>query len=118
MSDEGVDFSINATAVRTRDVTWDIGFNVAYNKFTITNLSVCQDSLSIANSGLAVGGISGGTGNTIQEPTVGYTPFSFYVLQQVYGTDGKPVEGLYVDQNRDGIINQEDLRNRKISNSK
>jgi TonB-linked SusC/RagA family outer membrane protein len=109
MTDEGVDFTINATAVRTRDVTWDIGFNVAYNKFTITNLSVSQDSLAKANSGLAVGGISGGTGNTIQEHTVGYTPFSFYVLQQVYGTNGKPIEGLYVDQNRDGIINQEDL---------
>ena len=61
------------------------------------------------NSGLAVGGISGGTGNTIQEQTVGYSPFSFYVLQQVYGANGKPIEGLYVDQNRDGIINQNDL---------
>ncbi len=110
MTDEGVDFSINATAVKTHDVTWDVAFNLAYNKFTITNLSVSQDSLAKANSGLAVGGISGGTGNTIQEHSVGYTPFSFYVLQQVYDNKtGKPIEGLYVDQNRDGIINQNDL---------
>ncbi len=109
MTDEGVDFSINATAVQTRNITWDVAFNVAYNKFTITNLSVTQDSLAKNNSSVAVGGISGGTGNTIQEQSVGYTPFGFYVLQQVYGKDGKPIEGLYVDQNRDGIINQNDL---------
>jgi len=110
MTDEGVDFNINATVVKTPSVTWDIAFNVAYNKFTITNLSVSQDSLAKANSGLAVGGISGGTGNTIQEHTVGYTPFAFYVQQQVFDNKtGKPIEGLYVDQNRDGIINQNDL---------
>jgi TonB-linked SusC/RagA family outer membrane protein len=109
MTDEGVDFSINATAVQTKNITWDVAFNVAYNKFTITNLSVTQDSLAKNNSSVAVGGISGGTGNTIQEQSVGYTPFGFYVLQQVYGKNGKPIEGLYVDQNRDGIINQNDL---------
>ena len=108
MTDEGVDLNINYTAIKTKNFTWDIGFNVAYNKFTITNLSVSQDSLAkLVN--YAVGGISGGTGNTIQVHSVGYQPFSFYVLQQVYTTNGKPIEGAYVDQNRDGIINQSDL---------
>jgi TonB-dependent starch-binding outer membrane protein SusC len=109
MTDEGVDFNINVGAIKTQNVSWDISFNASYNKFTITNLSVSQDSLAKVNSGLAVGGISGGTGNTIQEHSVGYSPFSFYVLQQVYNTDGKPIEGLYVDQNRDGIINGSDF---------
>lgn len=109
MTDEGVDLNISATAIKTNDITWDVSFNASYNKFTITNLSVSQDSLAKANSGLAVGGISGGTGNTIQEHSVGYSPFSFYVLQQVYDRNGKPIEGAYVDQNRDGIINQNDL---------
>jgi len=109
MTDEGVDFNISAVAVKTKNVTWNIGFNVAYNKFNITNLSVSQDSLAKATSSLAVGGISGGTGNTIQEHSVGYTPFSFYVLQQVYGTNGKPIEGAYVDQNRDGKIDGNDF---------
>jgi iron complex outermembrane receptor protein len=108
MTDEGVDFNINVAAVRTRDVSWDIGFNVAYNKFTITNLTVSQDSLAkLVNYN--VGGISGGTGNTIQVQSVGYSPYSFYVLQQIYDVKGHPIEGLYVDQNRDGIINQNDL---------
>ena len=109
MTDEGIDFNINATPIRNNNFTWDVGFNVSYNKFTITNLSVSQDSLAKVNSSYAVGGISGGTGNTIQENSVGYSPNSFYVLQQVNGANGKPIEGLYVDQNRDGIINQNDL---------
>ncbi len=37
--------------------------------------------------------------------TVGYTPFSFFVLQQIYNKQtGMPIEGAYVDRNRDGII--------------
>ena len=108
MTDEGVDVNINATLIRTRDLSWDIGFNVAYNKFTITNLTVSQDSLAKLVID-AVGGIAGGTGNTIQVNSVGYSPNSFYVLQQIYDAKSRPVEGLYVDQNRDGIINQKDL---------
>lgn len=108
MTDEGVDFNINATLVRSKNLRWDIGFNASYNKFTITNLTVSQDSLAkLVND--PVGGISGGTGNTIQTLSIGYSPNAFYVLQQVYDAKGKPIEGLYVDQNRDGIINQQDL---------
>ena len=33
---------------------------------------------------------------------------SFYVLQQVYGEDGKPLEGVYVDRNHDGQITDDD----------
>jgi iron complex outermembrane receptor protein len=109
MTDNGLDFNLNLAVVKSKDFSWDVAFNFAYNLFKITNLSVSQDSLAESNSSLAVGGISGGTGNTIQIQSVGYTPFSFYVLQQVYGTNGKPIEGLYVDQNRDGIINQNDF---------
>ncbi|UOQ96159.1 hypothetical protein MUN81_12930 [Hymenobacter sp. 5317J-9] len=36
-------------------------------------------------------------------------PFNtFFVAQQVYGPDGRPVEGLYVDRNGDGVINDQD----------
>ncbi len=108
MTDEGVDFVINATPIVNKNFTWDIGFNVAYNKFNITNLTVSKDSLAkFVNYN--VGSISGGTGNTIQVQSVNYNPNTFYVLQQVYGKDGKPIEGAYVDQNRDGIINPSDL---------
>lgn len=108
MTDKGIDFDINATVIKTPKITWDVAFNAAYNKFTITNLTVSQDSLaSLVN--MSVGGIQGGTGNTIQVQSVGYTPNTFYVYQQIYNSEGQPIEGAYVDQNRDGLINQEDF---------
>ncbi|MEP6683809.1 MAG: SusC/RagA family TonB-linked outer membrane protein [Parafilimonas sp.] len=106
MTDKGVDFNINASVIRNKDFSWDVGFNFAYNEFKITNLSVIQDSLAKAASDIAVGGIQGGTGNTIQVLSVGYSPYTFYVLQQINGTNGKPIEGLYVDQDRNGTITQ------------
>ncbi|MEP6465828.1 MAG: SusC/RagA family TonB-linked outer membrane protein [Parafilimonas sp.] len=106
MTDKGVDFNINATVVKSKDFSWDIGFNFSYNEFKITNLSVIQDSLAKAVSDIPVGGIQGGTGNTIQVLSVGYSPYTFHVLQQIYGTNGKPIEGLYVDQDRNGTITQ------------
>lgn len=108
MTDKGVDFSINATPIQTKSIVWNVGFNMAYNKFTITNLTVAQDSLAkLVNT--TVGPNVGATGNLVQVLSVGYQPFAFYVLQQTYGKDGKPIEGLYVDQNRDGVVDSKDL---------
>jgi iron complex outermembrane receptor protein len=56
----------------------------------------------------AVGGIEGGVGNTVQSHTQGYSPYSFLVYQQVYDSKGKPIEGVYVDRNHDGVINNSD----------
>jgi iron complex outermembrane receptor protein len=54
--------------------------------------------------GVYTGGIGGGTGNTIQIHSVGYPAYSFFVLEQVYGANGKPIENLFVDRDGDGQI--------------
>jgi iron complex outermembrane receptor protein len=54
-------------------------------------------------------GISGGTGNTILINTVGLPQGSFYVYKQVYDANGKPIDNLFADLNRDGVINEKDL---------
>jgi iron complex outermembrane receptor protein len=59
--------------------------------------------------GNRTGGIAGGTGNTIQINAVGGRPNAFYVYKQIYDKNNKPIEGLYEDLNRDGIINDNDL---------
>jgi iron complex outermembrane receptor protein len=59
--------------------------------------------------GNLVGGIAGGVGSSIQIHSVGFPKSSFYVYQQVYDQAGKPIEGLFEDRNRDGIINLDDL---------
>ena len=48
-------------------------------------------------------GSAGGTGNFLQVHKVGHTPFTFFLLEQAYGEDGKPLEGKYISK-KDGII--------------
>jgi len=102
----GVEFTLNLTPIRNNKLTWDVGFNFTYITPEITNLLLNPDPSFPGNR---IGGVSGGTGNTIQIHSVGYRPASFFVRKQVYDKAGKPIEGLYEDLNRDGVINDNDL---------
>jgi iron complex outermembrane receptor protein len=101
LENQGVEFNITARPIVKKDLTWTINYNVAYNQNKITKLN--NDGTMVK-----VGGISGGTGNTIQVHQTGYAPNSFFVYQQVYDQNGKPIEGLYVDRNEDGQIDKND----------
>ena len=103
LENQGVEFSITARPVVTKDFTWTLNYNVAYNKNKITKLN---------NDGsyVEVGGYSAGTGGTCQVHAVGYPAFSFFLFEQVYDENGNPKEGVYVDQNGDGVINDDDRR--------
>ncbi len=103
---KGLEVTLNVVPVRTKRVDWDFGVNFTYVVPKITKLLVNEDPNF---TGVAVGGISGGTGNTIQRHIVGQRPNSFYVYKQIYDANNKPIEGLYEDMNRDGIINEKDL---------
>jgi iron complex outermembrane receptor protein len=105
IENKGIEFSVNATILKKRKLTWDFGFNLTYNKNEITKLTTVSDP---TYPGVLTGGISGGVGNTIQIHSVGFPRNSFYILQQVYDSKNNPVEGLYVDRNGDGIINNND----------
>ncbi len=106
VTNKGIEFNINATVIRNKAVTWDMGFNIAYNDIKITNLTLFKDTSFV---GFTSGGISGATGQTIQIHSVGYSPNAFYVYKQVYDKSGKPVEGVYADLNGDGVINSKDM---------
>lgn len=103
METDGLEFLINVKAIKKENLTWDFSFNVAHYNPKITKFNDVAEGYLIQT-----GGISGGTGNTIQAHLVGYTPSSFYVYQQVYGANGKPLEGVYVDRNGDGKIDVND----------
>lgn len=105
IENKGVEIVINTVPVRKNDFQWDFGFNVTYQTSKITNLLKQQDPKF---TGIDVGGIAGGTGNTIQKHSVGYRPYTFFVYKQVYDQSGKPIEGLYEDLNRDGKIDEAD----------
>src|SRR5207237_2749181 len=102
----GVEFTILLQPARSKTLNWEFGFNVTYNENKITRLTFVNDPTFPGN---LVGGIAGGVGSTIQINSVGYPKNSFYVYQQVYDKNGKPIEGLFEDRNRDGIINNNDL---------
>ena len=101
---KGFEFEVNAMAIDTKDFTWNIGGNIAYNNTVITKLTASPND----KTGVETGGISGGVGNNIQMHQVGYAPSSFYVYQQVYDQEGRPMEGVYVDRDENGVINADD----------
>jgi iron complex outermembrane receptor protein len=108
MTNQGVEFSINFQPVRSRNVTWDVGINYAHNKNNITNLTVVPDDPNYV--GFYSGSIAGGIGGQFAEiNAVGSPKETFYLYRQVYDTKGSPIEGVFIDKNNDGVINQNDL---------
>lgn len=106
MENKGVEFTLNTVPVKKTNLTWEFGFNFTYNTREITNLLKNQDPNF---QGIEVSGISGGTGNNIGRFSVGYAPYTYFVFKQVYDpATNKPIEGLYEDLNRDGVIDQKD----------
>jgi iron complex outermembrane receptor protein len=105
LENSGFELTLNGYVIDNEKVSWNAGFNITRNENKITKLYAVNDP---DNLGVLVGGIGGGVGNTIQVHSVGFPAYSFFVLEQVYDENGDPIEGLYVDQNEDGIINDND----------
>ncbi len=104
MTNYGVEVDLNARIIDTKDMSWSVGANVAYNHNEITKLTQSKEN----TTGVETGGISGGTGNNVQMHQVGHPMRSFYVYQQVYDENGKPISGVYVDRDDDGDIDGDD----------
>lgn len=103
LDNTGVEFTATARPVVTNDFTWTTGVNIAYNKNKITKLTGDSET-----SQIEAAGTPSGTGGGLQYHLVGHPANSFYVYEQVYDKNGNPVEGQYVDQNADGVINDAD----------
>ncbi len=110
MENKGVEFSIFTRPIVRDNLRWELGFNATYNDTKITRLTAVEDPSYI---GVQTGGISGGVGNFAQIHSVGQYPNAFYVYQQVYDADGNPIEGVYIDIDRDGEISAADLTHYK-----
>ncbi len=105
LENRGIEFSIEGRIISKTDLSWKVGFNATYNENKITKLTATDDPNYL---GVFTGGISGGVGNTIQIHSVGKPASSFFVYEQVYDANQKPIEGLYVDRNNDGEITGDD----------
>lgn len=100
----GIEFSLGAKPIVTKDFTWDIQYNIAWNHNEITEL-IGGDDDYLVQTGTT---ISRGNQSKVQAHTVGQPANSFWVYQQVYDSKGKPIEGVYVDRDGNGIINNDD----------
>lgn len=105
LENSGIEFSINSKPVVTTDWTWNLGFNITYNKNEITKLTTGDSENYYVAAGDNIGG---GRDMKAMAHAVGHPASSFYVYQQVYDENGKPIENEFVDRNGDGTINGDD----------
>lgn len=99
LTNRGVEFSFVARPIVTKDWYWEIGGNFGYNSNEIDELYGGRDM------------VEGGVWHANEAITyhkVGLPANSFYVYQQVYGENGQPLMGVYVDRNGDGVITDQD----------
>lgn len=105
MENKGIELTLNTKPISTDDLSLNLGLNLTYNDTEITQLTT-NDGPDY--EGVPVGLFNGGVGNYVQRHSVGYAPNTFFVYQQVYDANGKPLEGVYVDRNNDGSVTNAD----------
>jgi TonB-dependent starch-binding outer membrane protein SusC len=98
LENRGAEFSLNLVPVSTPDMSLNIGFNFTYNENEITKLLFTDnpDYLGILYGDAFTG--------QKQVTRVGYPAYSYFVNKQVYGSNGRPIEGLYVDLSGEGGV--------------
>ena len=104
MENKGLEFSINAVPVETEDWHLSIGFNGTFQDTRFTKLNNTDNP----DYAIQVGSISKGTGSMLSVHKVGYAPYSYRTFQQVYDSDGKPIQNALVDRDGDGSITDAD----------
>lgn len=100
---QGIEIAAQVIPIKTDDFQLTIGGNITFQNSKVT--SVVDGA---PNFGIATGGIQGGVGNTIQIIKEGYAQNSFFVYEQAYGANGKPLDGVFIDRNGDGSIDVND----------
>ena len=134
MRNKGLELTLSAQVLQGRQhgLTWSTDFTAAHNTNELLSINTTiADSLQPRQQ-ILVGGIAGGVGSFIQVLKPGYPVNSFFVYQHKL-ENGKPIykdvtgldanghftgvpdgkiddQDLYVDQNGDGKINQDDRR--------
>ena len=102
---QGVEFSIESDIVKTDNLNWNLAFNSTYIDQKVSDLGITVPGFE----GYLTGdNIIGGYGNKVLINSVGFAPNSFYVYEQLYDANKRPIQGAYVDRNSDGTIDNAD----------
>ncbi len=112
MRNRGVELSLNARVLegRKNGLNWTASITASRNR---NELATINPNRSVSR--ILTGNISGGVGNLVEVLQPGVPINSFFVFEQKYGSNGKPIYSetlldMYVDRNADGIINDGDRR--------
>lgn len=100
MHNQGVEVALNFIPVQTQDWNWTINLNGTWQQTRIADLN---------GSMVYVGSQLAGTGSAFSGVHLeGFEPYTFYLFQQAYDANGKPVQNTFIDRNGDGSITDAD----------
>lgn len=105
LENRGFEFTLNTIPVQTKDWTWELNGNIAFNKSKILKLNNGDAATSMRR----FESTGGDGGFQLKAHAVGHEAGMYYVYEQIYDTNGNPIEGCYADRNGDGQINEDDL---------
>ena len=103
MQNKGLEFALNFIPVQTNDWHLSIGLNGTFQNTKFTKLNATDDADFYMDASSLPG-----TGRVLGRHQVGNAPYSYYVYQQLYDSEGMPIQNAFVDRNDDGIINDAD----------
>ena len=106
LHNQGVEVALTWRPIQTKDWHWELNYNFTYNENQIDELLANKgDDYTIQYGGAAVGTANG---EYIKGWRKGHSASAYYTYQQVYDAKGMPIQGKFVDRNKDGIINSDD----------
>ena len=100
MQNTGVEFSITGRPIQTTDWNWEITANATYNKNKVVELAGDGQPIKFGNVEAF--------NNEVMCHQVGQPMSMFWVYQQVYDENGKPLQGVVVDRDANGVIDDAD----------
>ncbi len=103
MQNYGFEVSVDWKPIQTRDWFWTLGFNATYNKNEITELNGGTEDYYVETMRC-----SGDAEVYAGAHAVGHSVSTYYVYQQAYDQNGLPIEGVVVDRDGNGKIDEND----------
>ena len=99
---KGFEIELNSKIIEQKEFSWQLGGYIAFNSNKFYDI---HDNNIV---GYSTGLIPGGVGSYAQLYANNHSGQVFYLYEQVYNSDGTPIEDLYIDQNNDGVIDYND----------
>lgn len=104
IENKGVEIALNFIPVSTKDWNLQVGVTGTFQDTKFTKLARTDDP----NYEIKVGQVSSVRFDYLQTQRVGYAPYTYNVYQQMYDSEGRPIQNAFVDRNGDGTVNEAD----------